>query len=113
MKEVLLWKAPFEPKPEPRATLTYGNTTYLIPYTLMHWLSGWVAMGMHGSHADANAMNNVSAMLDNLTSQICSSCGHRDKKSRESQSRYKCIKCNHELNADVNAAFNILDRALA
>ena len=47
------------------------------------------------------------------TSQICSSCGHRDKKSRESQTRYKCIKCNHELNADVNAAFNILDRALA
>ena len=46
------------------------------------------------------------------TSLVCSSCGHRDKKSRESQSRFKCTSCNHELNADVNAAFNILDKAL-
>ena len=47
------------------------------------------------------------------TSQICSSCGHKDQNSRESQSRFKCTSCEYEINADVNAAFNILDKALA
>jgi IS605 OrfB family transposase len=46
-----------------------------------------------------------------FTSQICSSCGKKDKKSRKSQSRFKCTSCGFLINADHNAALNILARA--
>ena len=46
------------------------------------------------------------------TSQICSSCGHRDKNNRISQSKFLCLSCGFSLNADVNAAKNILKRGL-
>ncbi|WP_278913694.1 RNA-guided endonuclease InsQ/TnpB family protein, partial [Deinococcus wulumuqiensis] len=42
------------------------------------------------------------------TSQTCHQCGHRSKESRLSQSRFKCVNCGHEDNADLNAARNIL-----
>lgn len=42
------------------------------------------------------------------TSQRCSECNHVDKKSRISQSQFKCIACGFKHNADVNAAKNIL-----
>lgn len=41
------------------------------------------------------------------TSQMCSSCGHVDKKSRKSQSEFECTSCGFSTNADLNAAFNI------
>jgi putative transposase len=49
------------------------------------------------------------------TSLDCSCCGHRSrgKESRKSQSRYVCVSCGYADNADVNAAKNILQRALA
>ena len=47
-----------------------------------------------------------------FTSQTCCSCKRKAKESRESQSRFKCIKCNCQMNADVNAAFNIMDLGL-
>jgi len=43
-----------------------------------------------------------------FTSQTCNSCGVIDKASRESQSRFHCVACGHLVNADVNAARNIL-----
>ena len=46
------------------------------------------------------------------TSRICNVCGYFDKENRESQAVFHCRKCGHEANADVNAAKNILDRAL-
>lgn len=46
------------------------------------------------------------------TSRICNACGYCDKENRESQAVFHCRKCGHEANADVNAAKNILDRAL-
>jgi putative transposase len=46
------------------------------------------------------------------TSQICSTCNHKDRLSRESQSRFKCTSCGILINADVNAAINILNRGL-
>jgi transposase len=46
----------------------------------------------------------------NYTSQDCSSCGHRDKKNRLSQSEFVCQSCGHIDNADTNASKNILDR---
>lgn len=46
------------------------------------------------------------------TSQICSKCGHKDKNSRLNQAEFKCSKCFFELNADHNAAINILNIGL-
>lgn len=46
------------------------------------------------------------------TSQICSKCGYKHKQNRKSQSEFVCGKCGFEINADVNAAKNILSRGL-
>jgi putative transposase len=45
------------------------------------------------------------------TSQTCSSCGSINKESRKSQSRFQCVDCGFRLNADRNAALNVLARA--
>jgi len=42
------------------------------------------------------------------TSQRCNACGYTDKENRLSQSKFKCMQCGHEANADHNAALNIL-----
>ena len=47
------------------------------------------------------------------TSRTCHKCGHVAKGNRESQAVFHCVKCGYEANADVNAAENILGRALA
>lgn len=47
------------------------------------------------------------------TSQACHECGHVAKGNRESQAVFHCVKCGYRANADVNAAENILSRALA
>ena len=44
------------------------------------------------------------------TSQECSKCGFVSKENRKSQSEFACNCCNHSLNADVNAARNIIKR---
>ena len=56
---------------------------------------------------------NVIRVNPKHTSQICSSCGHKDAQSRISQSEFKCTSCSNTLNADVNAAKNILSRGTA
>ncbi len=45
------------------------------------------------------------------TSQTCSACGCVDKQSRQTQADFACVDCGFELNADHNAALNILGRA--
>jgi len=42
------------------------------------------------------------------TSQRCSRCGCVDPKSRSTQSSFACTRCDFEINADLNAAINIL-----
>ena len=42
------------------------------------------------------------------TSQTCSNCGHVSKDNRKTQSNFQCTVCGHGLNADTNAAKNIL-----
>ena len=44
------------------------------------------------------------------TSQRCHACGHVATESRRSQSKFQCVACGHQSNADVNAALNILAR---
>ena len=45
------------------------------------------------------------------TSITCSLCGHIDRKNRQGE-LFRCLKCGHEDNADVQASRNILTRFL-
>jgi len=45
------------------------------------------------------------------TSQQCHVCGHIDKRNRESQAEFRCVKCGNSGHADVHAAMNIDERA--
>lgn len=60
---------------------------------------------------DANGGNLVIVPAA-YTSRTCHECGHIAKENRESQAVFHCVKCGYEANADVNAAKNILSRAL-
>ncbi|MDQ6995373.1 MAG: zinc ribbon domain-containing protein, partial [Mariprofundaceae bacterium] len=42
------------------------------------------------------------------TSQRCSQCQYTHKANRVSQSKFKCVECGYQANADFNAAMNIL-----
>lgn len=42
------------------------------------------------------------------TSQRCSACGHVEAGNRTGQAEFRCLSCNYEVNADLNAAINIL-----
>lgn len=53
----------------------------------------------------------VEAVPPHYTSQRCSVCGHVEKGNRASQSKFRCLSCGHEANADLNAAINILRAA--
>jgi putative transposase len=44
------------------------------------------------------------------TSQTCSACGHISPDNRTTQARFACVSCQSRLNADYNAALNILGR---
>lgn len=46
------------------------------------------------------------------TSQTCSKCGYCDSRNRESQAVFECKRCHMSMNADLNAANNILKRGL-
>lgn len=47
------------------------------------------------------------------TSQTCHQCGHVAKGNRDSQAVFHCVECGYRANADINAAMNILSRALS
>lgn len=46
------------------------------------------------------------------TSRKCSRCHHTARENRESQAVFRCVECGHTANADLNAAENILQRAM-
>jgi putative transposase len=48
-----------------------------------------------------------------FTSQTCRGCEHVARENRPTRARFRCVSCGHEAHADVNAAGNVLDRALA
>lgn len=66
--------------------------------------AGW---GMLVTRLKQKAPGRVEKIKPAFTSQICSSCGHHDAESRESQARFRCRACGLAINADVNAAMNI------
>jgi putative transposase len=53
----------------------------------------------------------VVAVSPNYTSQDCSSCGHRVKKSLSTRT-HSCSNCNMEICRDTNAAINILKKGM-
>ncbi len=50
-------------------------------------------------------------VTEEYTSQTCSSCCHRSRKNRKYRGLFICKKCNLVINADVNAARNIAEKA--
>jgi putative transposase len=66
--------------------------------------SGW---GQLVRRLQDKAPGRVEKVNPAFTSQRCSTCGHVDAKSRESQARFVCTACGFACNADVNAARNI------
>jgi putative transposase len=66
--------------------------------------SGW---GLLARRLGEKAPGRLEKINPAYTSQTCAGCGHRDPKSRESQSRFQCRACGLTVNADVNAARNI------
>lgn len=46
------------------------------------------------------------------TSQTCSACGHVAKENRRTQENFTCVSCGMHMNADINAAINILQAAV-
>jgi putative transposase len=66
--------------------------------------SGW---GLLVRRLEEKAPARVERIKPQYTSQRCSTCGHVDAESRESQARFVCTACGFTLNADVNAARNI------
>lgn len=54
----------------------------------------------------------VIAVDPRYTSQTCPACGYVAKENRPDQATFRCVECGHEDHADVNAAKNILVRAL-
>jgi putative transposase len=75
-----------------RSILRQGWSTF---QTLLEYKSLW-----YGSYVDYVDPKN--------TSRRCSTCGHTEKDNRLTQECFFCKKCGLELNADVNAAINIL-----
>jgi putative transposase len=47
------------------------------------------------------------------TSQTCSQCSHCAPENRKSQAVFLCVACGLTINADINAALNILAAGLA
>lgn len=55
----------------------------------------------------------LSTVPSEYTSQLCPECGCIDKENRPNQETFKCVNCEHENNADLNAAINIKNRVLS
>ena len=53
---------------------------------------------------------NVIKVDAKYSSQECNQCGHISKENRKTQESFKCIKCNHEGNADFEASLTVLKR---
>jgi putative transposase len=70
--------------------------------------SGWQQLARFIAYKAADAGRCVEWVEPRNTSRTCSACGHVDPTSRRSQSLFVCTRCGHTLNADVNAARNVV-----
>ena len=72
--------------------------------------SGW---GLLQQRLQDKAGDRLVLVPPAYTSQTCNVCGHVSEHNRESQAVFSCTACGHALHADVNAARNIRDFAVA
>lgn len=72
---------------------------------------GWGALFMRLDQKTAAFGGHVVKVAPHGTSQTCSECWHRDPDSRDDR-KFRCVRCDAALHADVNSAKNILVRAL-
>ncbi len=70
--------------------------------------TGWTALKTMMEYKCAT----VITVPAQYTSRTCHECGAVDKRSRRTREDFTCTACGHAAHADVNAARNILDRAL-
>ena len=74
--------------------------------------AGWSQFFHILSGKAAEAGREVIPVPPQYTSQRCHACGHICRENRNNE-MFKCVSCGHEDHADVNAAKNILARAIA
>ena len=74
---------------------------------------GWFEFRRQLTYKLAWLGGSLVAIPPQYTSQTCSRCGCVDKQNRQTQAKFKCTACGFEINADHNAALNILAAGLA
>lgn len=77
------------------------------------WMSSWAFYQLeqflaYKSEAQGKSIGYVDARY---TSKRCSRCGHQSSINRK-KSRFSCGSCGYHEHADINAAYNIRDRAI-
>lgn len=80
----------------------------------MRWQMGNWAFAQLGSFVSYKAKMagiTINFVDPRNTSRTCHACGHCAKENRRSQSRFVCLSCGREFNADWNASLNIAARA--
>lgn len=77
------------------------------------WLNKWAfrQLGFCIEYKSLAAGKEVFYVDPRYTSQQCNRCGMIDKKNRD-RSRFSCLRCGFQENADLNASRNIRDRYL-
>ena len=71
--------------------------------------NAWGRLGVMLGYKAAWAGKQLIVVPPEYTSQTCSGCGVTDPAHRKGK-RYRCLSCGHEMDADTNAAINILRR---
>jgi putative transposase len=69
---------------------------------------GWYEFKRQLMYKQAWRGGHVVLVDPKYSSQKCSNCGFTSAENRRTQANFNCIGCNYVLNADVNAAKNIL-----
>lgn len=104
------------PKPDPDhpGMFAPNNARAKAALNRMILASQWGKIEQRLIDKSANATSPVSVVRvpAHHTSQTCHACGHVAADNRESQAVFVCVACGYTANADINAAENILDRAL-
>ena len=54
----------------------------------------------------------IHKVAPHYTSQTCLDCGHVSSDNRKTQSKFECVSCGYQANADDNASSNILAKGL-
>jgi putative transposase len=73
---------------------------------------GWHKIQLFTEYKAERAGKAVFYVSAHHTSQECAHCGHTHADNRKSQSLFRCVRCDHTDNADVNAAGVIKKRAI-